>query len=151
MALDKLCPTPIRRIPQLIHKMSALIVRFNCPACYQPIEAPEEDAREGVQCPGCGKLGVKKQIPKHDELHVARIETNAERLSSLSWFCFSIALLTAMITFWVGMSYESSVSNERRGISGTAISAAAGFLMLGLAFQVVSQLMHIRALLERRR
>ena len=30
-----------------------MTVKFNCPACDQPIETTEEQAREGVRCPNC--------------------------------------------------------------------------------------------------
>lgn len=131
------------------------IIRFTCPSCEQPIEAPEADALAGIACPGCGTrfvpniehkptLGMKMAGPDYDQFRrVERIEIRADQLSNASVVCFAIMLITFIVTVWVGLSSEN--------ISMTACSVAAGFLMLGLWLQLLTQLMRIRALLEKRK
>lgn len=133
-------------------------IKVSCPDCQQSIEAPEELAGANINCPTCHvdfvlrKPPVKKDwtvtvtprdpqsIPPYDPGWVG-ISHAANRVTLASIASFVACLFLLFVAF------ARAINNDEHWV--TISAAAAGCLMIGFILQIIAQLMHIRATLER--
>ncbi len=124
------------------------IARCICPACDQSIELPEQDTLTRVDCPACkfGFVPSKYVLVEPEPAPVAKkaapnsVREWAWSVSTMGKLAFILCIAVSLITFYVQISGDS--------VTATPYLVAGGFFMLGLWFQVIAQLMFIRAAVE---
>jgi hypothetical protein len=133
-----------------------MILKLNCPACSQSIEAPDEIMNEeSVTCPTCAnefrpKLPptVKRSPsylgPKAAPHPAERIETVAGLFTLFS----IISAFVGLMGFFIGMASAFGAQTGADGLIGWEVTGA-GFGS-AISLFVVAQIIHIRALLARK-
>jgi len=142
-------------------------LRTECPACRQPIEVASDTAARGIECPSCGTGFVpgskppskfKRFLREFDKRIIApeqpskpipvkseadRIAGTANAVSFFAKLCFAGVGLCLILIAYAGADPNSGLS------VGAILWFAASLLTFGLVLLFLSQLIHIRALLER--
>ena len=120
-------------------------VRVECPACGQGIECTAAAAVGKLNCPTCGRAFV---VPRGRSKKVGwtgreqrTLEERAVSVERASWVMFGICGI-CLVGAVVG-----AVGAER---SGEWLSVGGGLFGLGYMTNLIGQLLHIRAALDRK-
>ena len=121
-------------------------MKFNCPACSQSLEVPDEQAGDELQCPTCQRtvtattpepiIPKKETTFKHDLTREARKITGnifAGIEALIRAIPFIIYILVALYLIVEGILPESDPSTGAIREFGREIQFCSGMVMLGLA------------------
>lgn len=96
-------------------------LKFNCPRCKQPLEAPEEYFGQIIECPSCKAsiqvpmpkpppvLPPKKYIPPppHNTAPNTEVKTNVKQGALIGAFvCFTIGVVLMFFSLWTFIIYS---------------------------------------------
>ena len=143
--------------------MSALI-KFNCPVCSQPIEAPWEACEQGAICPSC-KTGF---VPNKTAVKIVSDKTNLEKDHPLAQSQTAydppvpehvrsqnngdiiMGVANLLMVFFVFAAVAAGCAEKESGriIAG---QVAAALLIIALTLYIICQLIFIRAAIEKKK
>lgn len=130
------------------------MIKFQCCHCDQPIEAPEELLHTEIDCPGC--LKKVKVLPMQQPTEPAdRPSVQITELSESEQIRRTASVLSGIATFLSALGAGFALFAISKSVSGE--DASLGFICAGsligsaLWFYLISQIVHIRALLAKRK
>ena len=121
-------------------------IKIECPHCQQPMEMPEADAFQGVNCPSCYKF-FRMVIPPATatpaEEFAIRLKKEATKLRTAADNFRGLALASSVI----GILILGICAIETFNDSTSFLGWLAGGALIGMAFwfYLIAQIIHIRA------
>ena len=128
------------------------VIRFNCPACQQSIEAPYSARQEGVVCPSCQTGFVPpdfkfvcggEEVPAQEIEEVVYIPPRRHGMWELVVFASYMATTISIVSFIVALGM--GLAGEEGALKAAII--AASFMVLAALLKSISLLAEIRDLL----
>ena len=120
-------------------------VRVECPACGQGIECTAAAAVGKLNCPTCGRAFVVRRGRSKKVGWTGReqrtLEERATFTERASWVMFGLCALCLLGALLCSIQSEPLEKY---------VQSAGGFLCLGFMTNLIGQLLHIRAALDRK-